>query len=384
MTELDETSATKYSKDGSQERAELQNTSKGDGSIDVLGVKWAPLNIPFERRKQTAAVAFFLFLGTCSFPITVFLLYYFLFYTKDGWILTSLYMAWWTYDYNTCNAGGRRWNWLRNMSFWRYCRDYYPVRLVKTADLDPNRNYVCGSHPHGLACIGVGNAFCTPNHNIETVFPNIYFRLLTLREFYFLPGLREIALGMGCSAATKENLDSILGHMNDGLRPKGQATIIVIGGAREVLRADITDRIVLIVKKRKGFIKKALQYGADLVPTFTFNETFLADPMFPDSDGKFIKVLQEWLTTTVRWPLPYFMGRGIFQYSFGILPKRIPLTVVVGNPIRVEEFGIPPGGCQPTQEQVDKVHGVYLKSLRDIYDKYNPIYGKEDMPLVFA
>ena len=191
-------------------------------------------------------------------------------------------------------------------------------------------------------------------------------------------------LAMGMSAATKENLDSILGRMSNGLRPKGQATIIVVGGAREVLRADITDRIVLVILKRKGFIRKALQYGADLVPIFTFNETFLADPMFPDSDGKFIKILQEWVTTVTRWPLPYFMGRGIFQYSFGLLPKRLPLTVVVGKPIKVEEYGIPPGGCQPTQEQIDTVHEAYLSALRDIYDEYNPIYGQKGIPLQFG
>ena len=63
------------------------------------------------------------------------------------------------------------------------------------------------------------------------------------------------------SAATKENLDSIMGHMHDGMRPKGQATIIVVGGAREVLRADITNQINLVILKRKGFVKKALQYG---------------------------------------------------------------------------------------------------------------------------
>ena len=92
----------------------------------------------------------------------------------------------------------------------------------------------------------------------------------------------------------------------------------------------------------------------------------------------------EWFVGITRWPLPYFMGRGIFQYSFGILPKRLPLTVVVGKPINVEEFGIPSGGCQPTQEQIDRVHEEYLKRLRDIYDEYNPIYGRKDMPLVFS
>ena len=366
------------------QQSSIPEQPKDRDNVDVLGIKWAPLNIPLERRMQTAAVAFFLLLVCNLLWGTAYLLYYLLYYTKDGWIVTSLYAVWWAYDFNTCNTGGRRWNWLRNLPIWKYTCNYFPVRLVKMADLDPNRNYICGSHPHGLLCLGVGNFALTPHLQREKVFPDIYFRMLTLREFYFFPGLRELMLGMGLSAATKENLDAILGHMHEGMRPTGQATIVVVGGAREVIRADITDRIVLVILKRKGFIRKALQYGADLVPMFTFNETFLADPMFPDSDGKFIKIVQEWLVSAIRWPLPYFMGRGIFQYSFGLLPKRLPLTVVVGRPINVEEFGIPRGGCQPTQEQVDNVHAAYLKALRDIYDQYNPIYGKKDMPLVFG
>ena len=50
----------------------------------------------------------------------------------------------------------------------------------------------------------------------------------------------------------------------------------------------------------------------------------------------------------------------------------------------MEEFGIPPGGCQPTEDQIDKVHAEYLKALRELYEKYNPIYGEKDMPLVFS
>lgn len=28
-------------------------------------------------------------------------------------------------------------------------KDYFPIALVKTADLDPSKNYVFGYHPHG-------------------------------------------------------------------------------------------------------------------------------------------------------------------------------------------------------------------------------------------
>ena len=90
-----------------------------------------------------------------------------------------------------------RWKWLRNLIAWKYCRDYFPARLVKTADLDPNRNYICGSHPHGLVCFGASLLANTPYLDTANAFPNIFFRLLTLREFYFLPGMRELMLGAG-------------------------------------------------------------------------------------------------------------------------------------------------------------------------------------------
>ena len=358
-------------------------TNDGNNVVVDLGIKRTPL----EQWMQTVAMVFFLFLVLqLMLGINAYVLYHLLYYTKEWWFVTSLYAVWWAYDYNTCNTGGRRWNWLRNLFIWKYTCNYFPIRLVKTADLDPNRNYICGSHPHGLCCMGVGQFALTPHLQREKVFPDIYFRMLAHRELYFFPGLREFMLGMGLSAATKENLDAILGNMHEGRRSTGQATIVVVGGSREVISADTTDRIVLSILKRKGFIVKALQYGADLVPMFTFNKAFLANPMFFTT---FVfpttcVVVWEWLVSTIQCPLPYFIGRGIFLLSFGLLPKRLPLTVVVGKPINVEEFGIPRGGCQPTQKQVDNVHAAYLKALRDIYDQYNPIYGRKHTPLVFG
>lgn len=40
--------------------------------------------------------------------------------------------------------------WVRKSAWWQYLRDYFPVRLVKTAELSPNRNYIFGYHPHGI------------------------------------------------------------------------------------------------------------------------------------------------------------------------------------------------------------------------------------------
>ena len=55
---------------------------------------------------------------------------------------------------------------------------------------------------------------------------------------------------------------------------KGIVTVLVPGGAHEA-RNWSENEVKLYLKKRKGFIKLALRYGVDLVPTFSFNEQFI-------------------------------------------------------------------------------------------------------------
>ena len=66
------------------------------------------------------------------------------------------------------------------------------------------------------------------------------------------------------------------------------------------------------------------------MPSFSFNESLLMDPVFDPktSFGKKFRRFQEWSVTNLRWPMPIFNARGIFQYSFGTIPHRLPITVV--------------------------------------------------------
>ena len=38
---------------------------------------------------------------------------------------------------------------------WKYFKEYFPIELVKTAELPPDGNYLIGSHPHGVMCAGL-------------------------------------------------------------------------------------------------------------------------------------------------------------------------------------------------------------------------------------
>ena len=55
---------------------------------------------------------------------------------------------------------------------------------------------------------------------------------------------------------------------------KGIVTILLPGGAHEA-RNWSKNEVKLYLNKRKGFIKLALRFGVDLVPTFSFNEQFI-------------------------------------------------------------------------------------------------------------
>ena len=86
---------------------------------------------------------------------------------------------------------------MRNCAWWHYFRDYFPVKLVKTTDLNPNRNYLFCSFPHGVLSTGTFCAFGTDTLNCQDLFPGLDFRLLTLEQHFRVPIMRELPASFG-------------------------------------------------------------------------------------------------------------------------------------------------------------------------------------------
>jgi len=248
-------------------------------------------------------------------------------------------------------------------------RDYFPVKLVKTTELDPKRNYICGYHPHGILPYGAFVNFNTEATEFSTLFPNIKPSLLTLNVQFRFPVYRDIVMSGGSCAVSKESIQWLL--TQEG---KGNMLIIVIGGARETLDAH-PGTFRLLVKKRKGFIRIALKEGASLLPIISFGENDVYKQV-SNPDGSLLRSYQNWITDRIPWALPIFHGRGIFQYTFGIVPYRTPLNVVVGKPIDVER------NPNPTEEVVDHYHSLYIERLTSLYEEHKVNYdGYKDLNL---
>ena len=76
--------------------------------MKILGVHFAPLSVPRERRLQTLAMVTWCCIFLWTVPITILILYHLLFHSNYLWPFALMYIAWCFYDLDVCNEGGRR------------------------------------------------------------------------------------------------------------------------------------------------------------------------------------------------------------------------------------------------------------------------------------
>ena len=69
------------------------------------------------------------------------------------WPLALAYTIWYLYDHyyqQTHERGGRQCAFFKRFWHWRWASSYFPVKLIKTEDLPPDRNYLFCLQPHGM------------------------------------------------------------------------------------------------------------------------------------------------------------------------------------------------------------------------------------------
>ncbi|XP_070605653.1 LOW QUALITY PROTEIN: 2-acylglycerol O-acyltransferase 2-A-like [Erythrolamprus reginae] len=334
-----------------------------------MKVEFAPRSIPLQRRLQTASVLqwVFSFLGLAQCCIAVFIL---LFFTRF-WLISTLYALWWAFDWDTPSRGGRRLCCVRNCTLWRYMRDYFPITLVKTVDLEPSKNYVFGFHPHGIMVAGAFINFCTEATGFSKLFPGLKPHMMMLNLWFRAPFFRDYLMSGGIIPSDKESASFVL-------RKKGGGNVVVIavGGAQEALDAR-PGAYTLLLENRKGFVRLAIENGTSLVPMFSFGENELFDQV-ENPKGSWLRWTQERLQKVMGVSLPLFHARGIFQYTFGFIPYRKPIYTVVGKPLPVVKK------LNPSQDEVDELHKRYLEALCKLFEDNKLNYNvPEDTHLSF-
>ncbi|XP_030837558.1 2-acylglycerol O-acyltransferase 2-A [Strongylocentrotus purpuratus] len=328
-----------------------------------MGLELAPLRIPLHRRLETFAVFqwwfCFMFQGLLSILVSA----YILFFTSYYWIILLL-IAWIYYDRHTPVRGGRPSNWIRRWRIWVHMRNYFPINLIKTADLDPKNNYMMGSHPHGVMSMGSVVSFGSEACGFSEKFPGMRPALLTLGGWFYFPLVRDYVMSSGMCDCSRESIDYLLGENG-----KGNAVVLVVGGAIESLEAH-PHAYKLYLNRRRGFIAKAMEHGAHLVPVYSFGETEIYEQI-SNPEGSFLRRFQGMLTKLIGFAPPLYHGRGIFNYSVGFLPYRKNINTIVGEPIPVEK------NPNPTSEEIQALQQKYKDALIKLFEDNKAKYGVE-------
>lgn len=236
-----------------------------------------------------------------------------------------------------------------------------------------------------LRSFGAAINFGTSHSKWSKLFPGIRSRLTSLRGNYFVPISRELFFSCGISSVSAKSLTMMLNQSNDpdsklnrdGYTSNGVG--LIVGGVRE---QSFTYPCVykLVVAKRKGFVRIALQTGASLVPAFSFGENELYRPVKCKSRF-FERAIDDFFNKNTRnFPPLFCCGRGYFQYDFGLIPKRHPITTVIGAPIHLEK------NPNPTQEELDKFNSLFCTRLNELFETHKSKYieNSDDIHLEFV
>jgi len=217
----------------------------------------------------------------------------------------------------------------KKWGMWRAVKAYFPqARIHKTAELPPSSKYIIGYHPHGVLSVGGFLAFGTDALGFRELFPGINPRILSLNINFRAPFLREYLLLHGVCSVSRHAITNLL-HL-------GHTVVIVLGGGSESLLAR-PGRYDLVLSRRRGFIKVALETGAALVPCIGFGEPEMFRTINQLPDESPIRRFQVKLEKMLGFTLPFAFGVGVFL-PYGLVPYPVPLNVVMGAPIEVEQY----------------------------------------------
>lgn len=170
------------------------------------GIRFAPWNVPLQRRLQTAAVLVHIltigllvssFFFLCAIPLLWPIIIPYLIYVLMSRAPTSGELS-------------QRREWLRRSPFWSLFASYFPARLHRTQELPATRKYIFGYHPHGIISVGAWAAFATEALGFAQLFPGIVNTLLTLDSNFRIPLQAQYALAMGLASVSRESCENLL------------------------------------------------------------------------------------------------------------------------------------------------------------------------------
>ena len=226
---------------------------------------------------------------------------------------------------------------------------YFPAKTICKAELCKDKAYILAAWPHGL--LGGGGHFCFVDLHLQ----GFHTICTAASVIQYIPFMRRFMSTVGSCDVGKAALTRVL-------RPASypySVAHLVVGGINEMFYGG-GDVEQIVLHKRKGFIKLAMQSGAAIIPSYTFgtNQMYWR-PFGPKSAlAKLSSMIQ---VSLVPW-----CGRWYIPFSF--VPFKVPVLTVLGEVFEV------PHTAEPTSEEVERVHAAFCEAMRALFDQHKQDY----------
>jgi len=217
-------------------------------------------------------------------------------------------------------------------------------------DSKPSNNYLMTMHPHGIM----------PPHHAPM--------LKWFREKFGIKILSAVADAALAAPILKRNFSWFGGvaaskkSMIKNMKRAYPYNVLCLfpGGVAECFYGMKHEQVVL--RKRKGFVKLALQTGVSLIPCYCINVG---------------ATMNRWYNhNSLMAKLSSKLGLGVLLFNdrFGIPQGCVPFSTkkmlcLVGRPIKVMKTG------EPTQEEIDELSEKYITELKALFNRHKHKMG---------
>lgn len=242
-------------------------------------------------------------------------------------------------------------------AFAECAQDYFPGRSIFLPQLQRDRTYLLAAWPHGVfgGAHHLGMVDFTERAGVHVIYSGASVLL-------YIPFLRRFLTLLGFTSVTKRALRRVL----DGPTFPYNVVHLVVGGIEEMFYTPGSAREYeqIILRKRKGFIKLALETGADIIPMYSFG----ANQVYYRIAGPHSLLCR--LSRLMRVSITPWLGR--WNVPMSVIGRVQPILTVTG-----EVFCVPRDVKEITPELIHQVHEDFCKALRKLFDEYKVVYVKE-------
>jgi len=202
-------------------------------------------------------------------------------------------------------------------------------------------------HPHGISGLTpvIHNGYNITNSNYKPskgVAHSIFFNIPLLRVF--IKYMNAIPSDYKTIKETVTN----------------ESISITIGGVDEMSRTN-DKNLELVIRRRKGIFKIALETGTPIVPILTYGDT----EMFPETDIELFKWINSKLYEYFSCRIPFPTIVSLYNW-FKITKEPLePIHTYTGRPIYVKKIE------NPTDKHIQSLRKIYISRIIELFDETN-------------